>query len=62
MRHQQLVSNTSYCREHDMTAQDVASIMESVHIVHQRRIEEAADKQEIPIRSAFSRSAIEYYC
>ncbi len=62
MTHQQMVSNTSYCREHDMTAQDVASIMESVHIVHQRRIEEAADKQEIPIRSAFSRSAIEYYC
>lgn len=61
MTHQQMVSNTSYCREHDMTAQDVASIMESVHIVHQRRIEEAADKQEIPIRSAFSRSAIEYY-
>lgn len=63
LTHQQMASSISYSRDHDMTAQDVASIMESAHIVHQRRIEEAVNKQETPpIRSAFSCSAIEYYC
>lgn len=63
LTHQQMASSISYCRDHDMTAQDVTSIMESAHIVHQRRIEEAVSKQEaLPIRSAFACSAIEYYC
>ena len=63
LTHQQMASSISYCRDHDMTAQDVTSIMESAHIVHQWRIEEAVSKQEaLPIRSAFACSAIEYYC
>ncbi|MDE7185765.1 MAG: hypothetical protein K2O40_15180 [Lachnospiraceae bacterium] len=63
MTHQQMASSISYCRDHDMTAQDVTSIMESAHIVHQRQIEEAVGKQDAPpIRSAFSCAAIEYYC
>lgn len=63
MTHQQMCSGISYSREHDMTSQDVAAIMESAHIVHQRRIQEAADKHEKPpAKSAFSCYAIEYYC
>ncbi len=63
MTHQQMTSSISYSRDNDMTHEDVASIMESAHIVHQQRIQEALDKQEaLPIRSAFSCYAIEYYC
>lgn len=63
MTHQQMTSSISYSRENDMTAQDVAAIMESAHIVHQRRILEAISKQEAPpMKSAFSCYAIEYYC
>ena len=46
-----------------MTAQDVVTIMESAHIVHQQRITESLNKQEAPpIRTAFSCYAVEYYC
>lgn len=41
MTHQQMASSISYNRENDMTPQDVTAIMESVHIVHSRRIQEA---------------------
>lgn len=63
MTHQQMISGISYSRENDMTAQDVTAIMESAHIVHKRRIQEAiSNKEAPPMRSAFSCYAIEYYC
>lgn len=63
MTHQQMASSISYSRDNDMTAQDVVTIMESAHIVHQQQIAEALNKNETPpIRTAFSCYAIEYYC
>lgn len=63
MTHQQMAASISYNRENDMTPQDVTTIMESAHIVHKRRIQEAIIKKEAPpVRSAFSCYAIEYYC
>lgn len=63
MTHQQMASCISYSRDNDMTPQDVAAIMESVHIVHQKRIEDALEKNETPpLRSAFACRSIEYYC
>ena len=63
MTHQQMAASISYNRENDMSPQDVATIMESAHIVHKRRIQEAIIKNEAPpVRSAFSCYAIEYYC
>lgn len=63
MTHQQMCSNISYSRENDMTAQDVEAIMESAHIVHKRKIQEAINNHEAPpMRSAFSCYATEYYC
>lgn len=63
MTHQQMTSSISYSRENDMTPQDVVAIMESAHIVHKRRIQEAIRSNDAPpVRSAFSCYAIEYYC
>lgn len=63
MTHQQMAFSISYCRDNDMTAQDVTAIMESAYIVHNRRIAEAVSKNETPpVHSAFSCRAIEYYC
>lgn len=63
LTHQQMASSISYSRENDMTPQDVTTIMESAHIVHRRRIQEAVVKNEAPpMRSAFACYAIEYYC
>lgn len=63
MTHQQMTASISYNRENDMKPQDVATIMESAHIVHKRRIQESVAKKEAPpVRSAFSCYAIEYYC
>lgn len=63
MTHQQMASSISYNRDNDMTAGDVAAIMESAHIVYQKRIRESMDRNETPpIKSAFSCCATEYYC
>ncbi len=63
MTHQQMASSISYNRENDMTPQDVTAVMESVHIVHSHRIQEAVSRNgSPPMRSAFYRYAIEYYC
>ena len=63
MTHQQMASSISYCRENDMSAVDVTAIMESAHIVHQQRIQDAVSRNEkSPVKSAFSCYAIEYYC
>ncbi len=63
MTHQQMASSISYNRENDMTPQDVTAVMESVHIVHSHRIQKAVSRNgSPPMRSAFYRYAIEYYC
>ncbi len=63
MAHRQMASSISYSRESDMTAEDVEAVMESVYIVYQANMQEAAKRGERPpIHSAFNYYAISYYC
>ena len=63
MTHQQMAASISYNRENTMTSEDIADIMESVYIVYQRRLQEAAEQGEKPpIRPQYSYYTIEYYC
>ncbi len=63
MAHRQMASSISYSRENVMTAEDVESVMESVYIVYQAHMQEAAERGEHPpIHSAFNYCAISYYC
>lgn len=63
MTHQQMASSVSYSKEHVMSSEDMASIMESAYIVYHRRLEEAAAAGEpAPLRWAFPYYAMEYYC
>lgn len=61
--HQQMASSVSYNKDKVMTPEDMASVMESAYIVYQRRLQEAAEQQEIPpLRWTFPYYAMEYYC
>ncbi len=61
--HQQMASSVSYNKEKVMSPEDMASVMESAYIVYQRRLQEAAEQQEIPpLRWMFPYYAMEYYC
>lgn len=63
MAHQQMAASISYSKNKTMTPQEIADLMESVYIVYQRRLQEAASRGEpLPIRSRFAYDAIEYYC
>lgn len=63
MTHRQMADSISYNKEDVMTAEDVAAVMDSVYIVYQTRIQEAAERNERPpIQSAFSYYSISYYC
>ncbi|MDE7218774.1 MAG: hypothetical protein K2O45_04025 [Oscillospiraceae bacterium] len=63
MTHQQMASSITHNKEKVMTPEDTASIMESVYIVYQQRIQEAAARHEKPsVRWTFPYCAIEYYC
>ncbi|MCI9137858.1 MAG: hypothetical protein HFH48_09925 [Lachnospiraceae bacterium] len=63
MTHQQMAASISHSKESAMTPEDVADIMESVYIIHEKHSQEAAARQEaLPIRPQFSYCAIEYYC
>lgn len=44
MTHRQMTSSISYSRDNDMTAEDIALLMESAHIVHETQIQEALEK------------------
>ena len=44
MAHRQMASSISYSRENVMTAEDVESVMESVYIVYQAHMQEAAER------------------
>ena len=63
LSHRQMASSLSYKRVKNMTAQDVADIMESVYIIYHKQQQEAEEKNEkLPARSQFSCYAVEYYC
>ena len=63
MAHRQMASSISYSKDNVMTAEDVEAVMESVYIVYQAHMQEAAERGEHPpIHSAFNYYAISYYC
>ena len=63
MTHQHMAASISYSREHAMSPQDVADIMESVQLVYNRQVQAARERGErLPPRHAFHYHAIEYYC
>ena len=63
MTHRQMADSISYNRDDAMSAEDIESVMESVYIVYQTRLQEAAEKKmRAPIQAAFSYASILYYC
>lgn len=63
MTHRQMASSISFSKENVMTPEDVEAVMESVYLVYQTRIQEAAAREEKPpIHPAFSYYSISYYC
>lgn len=63
LTHQQMAASISYDKENHMTPQDIEDVMESVYIVYQRRLQEAAAKKEpLLIRPQYSCNVIDYYC
>lgn len=63
MTHRQMADSMSYSREDVMSARDIEAVMESVYIVYQTRLREAAEKKmREPIQAAFSYNSILYYC
>jgi len=56
---QLMIASLSFSREHAMTPQDVADIMESAHIVYQGKTR----PEDVPLaRQSFHLYSIEYYC
>ncbi len=63
MTHQQMAASISHSKNDQMSPEDVEAVMESVYIVYQRRLQEAAERKEKPpLRPGFSYNVIEYYC
>lgn len=63
MTHRQMADSISYNRDDVMSAEDIEAVMESVYIVFQTRLREAAEKKmREPIQAAFSYNSILYYC
>lgn len=63
LTHQQMAASMSYSLNANVSAQDIIDVMESVYIVYQQRLQDAAEKNEhAPIRSRFSCYAVEQYC
>lgn len=63
MTHRQMADSISYNREDAMSARDIEAVMESVYIVYQTRLKEAAEKKmREPIQAAFSYNSVLYYC
>ena len=60
MTHQQMASSIAHDKSKVMSPEDTASIMESVYIVYQQRIQEAEARHERPtLRGAFTCCTIE---
>lgn len=63
MTHRHMADSISYDRYDVMSAEDIESVMESVYIVYQTRLQEAAEnRMRAPIQAAFSYASILYYC
>ena len=63
MTHRQMADSISYHKDDVMTAEDIEAIMDSVYVVYQTRLQQAAERKERPpIQSAFSYYSISYYC
>lgn len=62
LTHQQMASSISYDREQGMSAEDTASIMDSVFTIQQQRLQSAKAGEKPPAKQAFSSCAINYYC
>ncbi|MCM1299649.1 MAG: hypothetical protein NC203_10790 [Firmicutes bacterium] len=63
MTHRQMASSISHSTKNSMTPQNVADIMESVHIVYDEQVRAAKEKNEkISYRLLFSKFAVEYHC
>lgn len=63
MTHQQMAASISYSREDTMTPQDLEDVMESVYLVYQRRLQEAAqEKERQPLRPRFYHNVVDHYC
>lgn len=63
LTHQQMAASIAYGKDNNMTSQDIEAVMESVYIVYQRRLQEAAANNEpLLIRPRYSCYVIDYYC
>ncbi len=63
MTHRQMADSISYNRDDVMKPEDIEAIMESVYIVYQTRVLEAAKRNDRPpVQAAFSYYSISYYC
>lgn len=63
MTHRQMADSMSYRKDDVVSAEDIEAMMESVYIVYQTKLREAAEKKmREPIQAAFSYNAILYYC
>ncbi len=63
MTHRQMADSISYNRHDVMSPEDIEAIMESVYIVYQTRVLEAAERNDRPpVQAAFSYYSISYYC
>lgn len=63
MTHRQMADSISYNKNDVMSAEDIESVMESVYIVYQTRLQEAKEKKRRePIQASFSYASILYYC
>lgn len=61
--HQQMAASLPRSKSVVLAAEDVASVMESVYVVYQRRIEEAAERKEKPpVRFVFPYYASLFLC
>ena len=63
MTHEMMAASVSYGKERVMTPEDMSTLMESVYLVYQKRIQEAEQgNRKPPVRWAFPYYAMEYYC
>lgn len=63
MTHLQMAASISRSKDRAMTPEDIAAVMESVHIIYEEQLAEAKAKgQQPPARISFSYASINYYC
>ena len=63
MTQEMMAASVSYGKEKVMTPEDISTLMESVYLVYQKRIQEAElENQKPSVRWSFPYYAMEYYC